>query len=80
MFSVLHQEKTSLRDERGGTVFRRLYFCDTEEDIPALPVEDAPGSMVLVARGGTCRLLDHGGVWQAADGAGLWAGGGLWSR
>ena len=35
MYSVLEQARTPLRDGRGATVFRRLYLCDTEEDIPA---------------------------------------------
>ncbi len=70
MFSIMQQEKTSVRDAQGGTVFRRLYLCDTAEDIPALPRGDAPGSAALVAAGGGFYLLDHNGMWQAA---GTWS-------
>ncbi len=80
MFSVLHQEKTALRDARGGTVFRRLYLCDAEADIPAIPASDAPGSMAVIADGGACWLLDHAGAWHRADGLCFLAGGGVWSR
>ncbi len=79
MFSVMHQEKTSLRDARGGTVFRRLYLCDTEDDILLLPSDDAPGSAAVIAAGGGCRLLDHGGVWRNADAPRALPGGGVWS-
>ena len=51
MYSVLEQAKTPLRDGQGMTVFRRLYLCDTEEDVAELPVSDAPGSGALVAEG-----------------------------
>lgn len=77
MYSVLEQEKTLLRDERGGTVFRRLYLCDTSKDVDGVPVTDAPGSGLLVADGGGFYLLDHGKVWRRADQA-LPVGGGLW--
>jgi hypothetical protein len=77
MYSVLEQAKTPLRDGQGMAVFRRLYLCDTEEDIPALPVTDAPGSGALVAEGGRLYLLDHGRAWKRADGA-AGMGGGLW--
>ena len=77
MYSVMEQEKTPLRDARGATVFRRLYLCDTEEDLASLPVTDAPGSGVLVADGGGFYLLDHGKIWRRADGA-VSAGGCLW--
>lgn len=77
MYSVLEQEKTSLRDGRGATVFRRLYLCDTVDDLPTLPVADAPGSAVLVADGGGFYLLDHGGAWRRADAA-VGMGGCLW--
>ncbi len=79
MFSVLHQEKTALRDAQGGTVFRRLYLCDDEGDVPALPVTDAPGSQAVVAAGGGRYLLDHRRLWHHADGDGLSAGGGVWN-
>jgi hypothetical protein len=59
------------------TVYRRLYLCDSEEDIPALPVTDAPGSGALVAEGGRLYLLDHGRAWKRADAA-AGMGGGLW--
>ncbi len=80
MFSILHQEKTSLRDERGGTVFRCLFLCDGEADIPALPVTTAPGSGAVLAAGGGFYILDHSGVWQRADDARSLIGGGLWNR
>ncbi len=78
MFSVLRQEKTALRDARGGTVFRRLYLCDAASDTEALPVTDAPGSVAVVADGGGCWLLDHAGVWRAAEGLRI-GGGALWN-
>ena len=77
MYSVLEQVKTPLRDGRGATVFRRLYLCDTEEDISALPVTDAPGSGALVADGGGFCLLNHAGAWKRADAA-AGMGGSLW--
>lgn len=77
MYSVLQQEKTVLRDGRGMTVYRRLYLCDTEEDLGSLPIEDAPGSGALVAQGGKLYLLDHNRVWQAAGSTAGW-GGCLW--
>ena len=77
MYSVLHQEKTVLRDGRGMTVYRRLYLCDTAEDVAELPTEDAPGSGALVAQGGSFYLLDHRRAWCAADGAAR-LGGCLW--
>ena len=77
VYSVLEQEKTPLRDGRGTTVFRRLYLCDTEQDIPALPVTDAPGSGALVADGGSFYLLDHTATWKRADAA-AGMGGSLW--
>ena len=77
MYSVLQQEKTSLRDGRGMTVYRRLYLCDRVEEIAELPVEDAPGSAALVAEGGAFYLLNHGRAWCVADCA-LLGGSGLW--
>ncbi len=77
MYSVLQQEKTAIRDGRGMTVYRRLYLCDTAEDVAALPTEDAPGSGALVAAGGETYLLNHDRVWCAAPGIGG-MGGGLW--
>lgn len=77
MYSVLQQEKTILRDGRGTTVFRRLYLCDTEADVAALPVTDAPGSGALIAEGGGFFLLDHSRTWKRADGA-IGMGGCLW--
>ena len=62
MYSVLEQEKTPLRDERGATVFRRLCLCDAEEDLATLPVTDGSGSGALVADGGGFYLLDHSGA------------------
>ena len=75
MYSVLEQEKTPLRDERGATVFRRLYLCDTEEDLATLPVTEGPGSGAMVADGGDFCLLDHSRTRRRADGA---MGGCLW--
>lgn len=79
MFSILKQEKTSLRDPQGITVYRRLYLCDAIGDVSRLPVGDAPGSVAVVAgEGGRAWLLDHQRVWHPADvGAGM--GGVLWS-
>ena len=77
VYSVLEQAKTALRDGRGMTVFRRLYLCDAEADLEALPVTDAPGSGALVVEGGGLWLLDHGRTWRRADGAAT-PGGGLW--
>ncbi len=77
MYSVMQQEKTALRDGRGMTVYRRVYLCDTVEDVPALPVEDAPGSCAIVADGGEGYLLDHGKIWRPAPGLGG-MGGSLW--
>ena len=77
MYSVLEQARTPLRDGRGATVFRRLYLCDTEGDVPSLPVSDAPGSGALAADGGHFYLLDHKGVWNRADAA-VGMGGCLW--
>ncbi len=73
MFSSIKQEKTILRDGRGMTVYRRLYLCDAEADIPALPADDAPGSVAVVADGGGVYMLDHGRVWRAAG-----TGGAVW--
>lgn len=77
VYSILQQEKTALRDGRGMTVYRRLYLCDTEEDVTTLPAEDAPGSGALVAAGGEMYLLNHNRVWCRASGA-CGMGGGLW--
>jgi hypothetical protein len=76
MYSVLEQAKTPLRDGQGMTVFRRLYLCDTEEDVAELPVSDAPGSGALAAEGGGFFLLNHRREWKRAHTAAL--GGGLW--
>ncbi|MBP3667856.1 MAG: hypothetical protein J6K29_12510 [Clostridia bacterium] len=77
MYSVLEQARTPLRDGRGMTVFRRLYLCDTEADLEALPVADAPGSGALIAEGGGLWLLDHARTWRRANSAAA-LGGGLW--
>lgn len=77
MYSVMQQEKTALRDSRGMTVYRRVYLCDTEVDVTALPVEDAPGSCAVVADGGRVFLLDHGKAWRSASGV-VGMGGVLW--
>ncbi len=75
MYSVLQQEKTNLRDSRGGTVYRRLYLCDTAADVKVLPQEDAPGSLAVVADGGDLCLLDHSRTWRPA---GSGQGGVVW--
>ena len=77
MYSVLQQERTSLRNGQGMTVFRRRYLCDREEDMATLPADDAPGSGAIVAEGGSFYLLDHGGAWKRADAA-VGLGGCLW--
>ena len=77
VYSVLEQAKTSLRDGRGMTVFRRLYLCDTPGDMLCLPVSDAPGSGAVVADGGGFYLLDHAKEWKRADAA-MQLGGSLW--
>ena len=77
MYSVLHQEKTSLRDGRGASVYRRFYLCDEAGEVDGLPVEDAPGSAALVAEGGAFYILNHRRVWCRADPASS-GGGGLW--
>ncbi len=66
MFSMMQQEKTILRDERGATVYRRCYLCDGATDIDTLPREDAPGSAAVVADGGALFLLDHSRTWRRA--------------
>ena len=73
----MQQDKTALRDGRGMTVYRRVYLCDTAEDVSHLPVEDAPGSCAVVADGGCVFLLDHGKVWRSAEGLGG-VGGYVW--
>lgn len=77
MYSVLQQEKTALRDGRGMTVYRRLYLCDTTDDLKELPAEDAPGSGAVVAEGGSFYLLDHHHTWREANPA-VGMGGCLW--
>ena len=77
MYSVLQQEKTALRDGRGMWVYRRLYLCDTAEDLTHLPTDDAPGSGALVADGGGFYILDHTRAWRSAPGA-VGMGGCLW--
>ena len=59
------------------TVYRRLYLCDTAEDLALLPVDDAPGSGAVIAEGGSLWLLDHTRRWREADGA-VGLGGCLW--
>ncbi len=78
MFSVMQQEKTGLRDGRGMSIYRRLYLCDGQADVVALPTEDAPGSTAVVADGGAMYLLNHAHTWCEA---GRWTwepGGGVW--
>lgn len=64
MFSVIRQEKTPLRDNRGGSVYRRTYFCDSEGDMSAVPAADAPGSLAYTAMEGKCYVLDHNKTWR----------------
>ena len=64
MYSDIRQEKTSRRDAKGGTVYRKIYLCDTEEDIPHLPKEDAVGSLCYVAQTGEIYVLDHTPAWR----------------
>lgn len=61
------------------TVYRRFYLCDCAEEVARLPVEDAPGSVALVAEGGAFYILNHGRVWCRADQA-LWGGGYVWKN
>ena len=63
MFSVILQEKTPLRDSRGGSIYRRAYLCDTLEDLESLPVSDAPASEAYVAEEGKTYILDHHKTW-----------------
>lgn len=79
MYSVLQQEKTSLRDSRGMTVYRRFYLCDSAEEVADLPVEDAPGSAALAAEGGAFYILNHKRTWCRSE-RGLWGGEGLWKN
>lgn len=71
MFSVISQEKTPLRDHRGGSVYRRAYLCDTAADVDTLPVDDAPGSLAYVAADSTCHVLDHTGTWRVSREEGI---------
>lgn len=71
MFSVIRQEKTSLRDKRGGSIFRRTYLCDSAEELGSLPTEDAPGSLCFAALEGVLYVLNHGGVWCACPAGGV---------
>ncbi len=71
MFSVITQEKTTLRDSRGASVYRRAYLCDEAEDLALLPVSDAPGSMAYVIASGEAYLLDHGKAWHFCPGGGI---------
>ena len=64
MYSVIHQTKTLLRDRRGDSVYRRSYLCDTAEDLPLLPTDDAPGSLAYIAVAGRYYLLDHHKTWH----------------
>lgn len=64
MFSIISQEKTPLRDSRGGSVYRRLYLCDGDADLSEIPTADAPGSVIYVADTGKTYVLDHGKCWR----------------
>lgn len=71
MFSVITQEKTPLRDSRGGSVYRRTYLCDTAEDLSALPVTDAPGTLAYVVVSGKTYVLDHGKSFHSCPEGGI---------
>ena len=71
MFSVIDQNKTTLRDSCGGSVYRRVYLCDSEADLSDLPVSDAPGSVAYTADAGQSYVLDHVGNWRACSGGGV---------
>ncbi len=71
MFSVIRQEKTPLRDQRGGSIFRRSYLCDFSEEIASLPTGDAPGSVCFTADEGKLYVLNHSGVWCACPAGGV---------
>ncbi len=71
MYSVINQEKTPLRDSRGGNIYRRVYLCDTEADVPALPTSDAPGSLAYAAAEGKGYVLDHGKTWRVCSTGGI---------
>lgn len=71
MFSVINQEKTPLRDSRGGNIYRRVYLCDDDEDVPALPKGDAPGSLAYVTETGKGYVLDHGKIWRVCPVGGI---------
>ncbi|MBQ9781040.1 MAG: hypothetical protein IJW00_08860 [Clostridia bacterium] len=75
MFSVITQEKTPLRDSRGGSVYRRTYLCDHHHDLAALPTDDAPASLCYVAETGKCYVLDHEKRWCLCPQGGVpWRG------
>ena len=78
MYSVLQQEKTALRDGRGATVYRRLYLCDTNEDLDAIPTDDAPGSGALVAEDCAFYILNNSRCWCYNPRFSV-MGGNLWS-
>ena len=71
MFSVISQEKTPLRDSRGGNIYRRIYLCDGGEDLGEIPMGDAPGSLAYTAAEGKCFVLDHGKHWRLSPGGGV---------
>ncbi len=71
MHSVINQEKTPLRDNRGGSIYRRAYLCDKTEDVSLLPTEDAPGSVCYVAADGKNYVLNHEKTWCACPVGGV---------
>ena len=71
MFSVICQEKTPLRDHRGGSIYRRSYLCDDDRDMAVIPTEDAPGSLAYTATEGKCYLLDHHKCWHLCPAGGV---------
>lgn len=71
MYSVISQEKTPLRDSRGGSIYRRSYLCDGQTDVPGLPTEDAPGSLCYVAESGESYVLDHRRTWHPCPKGGM---------
>ncbi len=71
MFSVITQEKTPIRDNCGGSVYRRFYLCDEAEDVEQLPVSDAPGTVAYVIDSGMTCVLDHRRAWHPCPEGGI---------
>ena len=71
MYAVIRQEKTVIRDAAGGTVYRRVYLCDTLDDVGQMPVCDAHGSLCYVAETGETYVLDNTHVWRCGGKVGV---------